>query len=275
MRQFIKYYIKDSILLGLENIKLVLFTKKKPILVFTMAKVGSLSVYFSLKKKLSKNAIFHVHSLNEIEVKKGIQLCFQNKVYPGSKTPVFLINKKIINQKRPFKIVCLFRDPLERNISAFFDAFKLYTGKESSDYKGSLKKLKEYYDEKLNHEFPLNWFDNQFFDATNINIYDHKFDKQQGYSILKTNAIELLLINSNVSDSIKEVLIKDFCNLKSFKLKNRNLSSSKEYALLNSNFKKQTKFSKEYLDLLYHSKYASHFFTDSYIEKQIEKWRKF
>ena len=275
MKQFIKYYIKDSILLGLENIKLVLFTKKKPILVFTMAKVGSLSVYFSLKKKLSKNAIFHVHSLNEIEVKKGIQLCFQNKVYPGSKTPVFLINKKIINQKRPFKIVCLFRDPLERNISAFFDAFKLYTGKESSDYKGSLKKLKEYYDEKLNHEFPLNWFDNQFFDATNINIYDYKFDKQQGYSILKTNTIELLLINSNVSDSIKEVLIKDFCNLKSFKLKNRNLSSSKEYALLNSNFKKQTKFSKEYLDLLYHSKYASHFFTDSYIEKQIEKWRKF
>ena len=94
-------------------------------------------------------------SLNEIEIKKGIRLCFQNRVYPGSKTPVFLINKKIINQKRPFKIVCLFRDPLERNISAFFDAFKLYTGTKPNDYNGSSKKLKEYYDENLNHEFPF------------------------------------------------------------------------------------------------------------------------
>ena len=103
-------------MLGLEKTKLFLFPRKKPILVLTMAKVVSLSVYFSLKKRLFKNAIFHVHSLNEIEIKKGIQLCFQNRVYPGSKTPVFLINKKIINQKRPFKIVCLFRDQLERNI---------------------------------------------------------------------------------------------------------------------------------------------------------------
>ena len=259
-------------LLGLEKIKLFLFPRKKPILVFTMAKVGSLSVYFSLKKRLFKNAIFHIHSLNEIEIKKGIQLCFQNKVYPGSKTPVFLINKKIITQKRPFKIVCLFRDPLERNISAFFDAFKLYTGTKPNDYNSSSKKLKEYYDENLNHEFPLNWFDDQFFDATNINVYDYKFDKEQGYSILKTGAIELLLINSDLNDFIKENLIRDFCNLKSFKLKNRNLSSSKEYALLNSNFKKQTKFSKEYLDLLYHSKYARHFFTEKHIINQKEKW---
>jgi hypothetical protein len=42
--------------------------------------------------------------------------------------------------------------------------------------------------------------------------------------------------------------------------------------LLNSNFKKQTKFSKEYLDLLYHSKYARHFFTEKHIIIQKEKW---
>ena len=58
--------------------------------------------------------------------------------------------------------------------------------------------------------FPLNWFDDQFFDATNINIYDYKFDKEQGYSILKTGAIELLLINSDLNDFIKENLIKRF-----------------------------------------------------------------
>ena len=89
--------------------------------------------------------------------------------------------------------------------------------------------------------------------------------KNKDILFLKPVTIELLLINSDLNDSIKENLIRDFCNLKSFKLKNRNLSSSKEYALLNSDFKKQTKFSKDYLDLLYHSKYARHFFTEKHI----------
>lgn len=272
MKKFIKYYIKDSILLGLVHIKLLVFPKSIPILVFTMAKVGSLSVYFSLKKSTSRPSIFHIHSLNEDEVKEGVQLCFENNIYPGSKSPVFLINRKIIKKMKPYKIICLFRDPIERNISAFFEVFELHTGEKTAEFTGDFEKMKLLYYEKLNHTFPLNWFEKQFFEATDINVFDYNYNKEKGYQLLKKDHIEVLLINSNVTDSLKEELICDFCDLKTFNLKNRNVSSTKEYADYYKEFKNNIKFSKEYLNKLYDSNYAKHFFSEKHIENQKEKW---
>ncbi len=259
-------------MLGLANIKLSIFTKDSPILVFTMAKVGSLSVYFSLKKWTTKQSIFHIHSLNKEEVKEGVQLCFDNNMYPGSKSPVFLINKKIITKGKPYKIISLFRDPLERNISAFFDVFELHTGENPADFKGDIETLKDLYYKKLKHDFPINWFEKQFFEATNIDVYRYDFNKEKGYKIIKKGNIELLLINSNVADKIKEELISDFCELKNFTLKNRNVSSVKEYATYYKDFKNNIRFSTAYLNKLYDSKYAQHFFTKKHIKNQIEKW---
>jgi len=259
-------------LLGLANIKLSLFPKHNPILVFTMAKVGSLSVYFSLKKWATRESIFHIHSLNEEEVKEGVQLCFENNMYPGSKSPVFLINRKIIKKGKPYKIICLFRDPLERNISAFFDVFELHTGEKITEYTGDMEQLKVLYCEKLKHDFPINWFEKQFFEATNINVYTYDFNKEKGCQIIKKGNIELLLLNSNIADSLKEELISNFCDLETFTLKNRNVSSTKEYASNYKDFKNNIKFSTAYLNKLYGSKYAQHFFTEKHIKDQIEKW---
>ncbi len=259
-------------MLGLANIKLSIFPNHSPILVFTMAKVGSLSVYFSLKKWTTRPSIFHIHSLNEEEVREGVQLCFENNMYPGSKSPVFLINRKIIKKGKPYKIICLFRDPLERNISAFFEVFELHTGEKTAEFTGDFEKMKQLFYEKLNHTFPLNWFEKQFFEATDINVFDYNYNKEKGYQLLKKGHIEVLLINSNVTDPIKEKLICDFCDLKTFNLKNRNVSSTKEYAEYYKEFKYNIKFSKEYLNELYDSNYAKHFFTEKHIENQKEKW---
>jgi hypothetical protein len=258
--------------LGLSGIKLSIFPKQIPILVFTMAKVGSLSVYFSLKKVALRQSIFHIHSLDEKEVKNGIKLCFDNNLYPGSKSPVFLINKKIIKKGKPYKIISLFRDPLERNISAFFEVFELHTGEKPKDFSGDMNEMKQLYHEKLNHDFPLNWFEKQFLEATKINVYSYDFDKESGFQTIKNNNIEVLLINSNVADHIKEELIRDFCGFKSFTLYNRNVSSTKEYASYYKEFKDNIKFSSAYLNKLYDSNYVRHFFTEKHIENQKERW---
>jgi len=272
LKGFLKYYVKDALLLSLENIKLMMFPKTKSIIIFTMAKVGSLSVYFSLKKWTKNQSIFHIHSLDEKEVKEGNEKCFNNNIYPGSKSPVFLINKKIINREKSYKIISLYRDPLERNISAFFDVFELHTGKKPSDFNGDFEILKQLYHEKLTHVYPLNWFEKQFFEGTKINVYKEGFDKEKGYQTIIKNNVEVLLINSNVDNQKKEELIVDFCNLKDFKLENRNVSSEKEYADYYNEFKKKMRFSSEYLNQLYGSKYVQHFFTEEYIKNQIEKW---
>lgn len=237
-----------------------------------MAKVGSLSVYFSLKNSLPTTPIFHIHTLDEQEVNKGNQFCFDQGIYPGSKSPVFLINSQILLKRRPIKIVCLFRDPIERNISAFFDAFELHTGVKAKEYDGSLEELKQYFYNKLNHKYPLQWFEKQFKEATGIDLYSSEFDTEKGYKILQSNKVEVLLLNSAISDSKKEELIGNFCNVNVFKLENRNQSHQKEFAALYSRFKSEIRFSEEYLDRLYYSNYAKHFFSKTHIENQLKKW---
>lgn len=237
-----------------------------------MAKVGSLSVYFSLKKSLPTTPIFHIHTLDEQEVNKGNQLCFDQGIFPGSKSPVFLINSSILSKRIPYKIVCLFRDPIERNISAFFDAFTLHTGLKPQNYTGSLEALKQIFYDKLNHDYPLFWFEKQFKEATGVAIYSTDFNTELGYQIIKKNNVEILLINSQVADEKKEDLLIDFCDLKTFVLKNRNLSHKKEFAALYTQFKSEIRFSEEYLDRLYSSNYAKHFFSKTHIEKQLKKW---
>ena len=259
LKAFLKYYIKDNLSLLIKRVKLMLFTKKTPILIFTMAKVGSLSVYFSLKNSLKRNSIFHFHSLDEDEVNEGVKMCFDNNIYPGSKSPVFLINSKIIEKQKKVRIISLFRDPLERNISAFFDAFEFYTNSKPEKYEGSIEDLLKLFHEKLPHDYPINWFEKQFFEGLNLNVYNYGFNKDIGYQIIKNDNTEILLISSHLTDELKELLIKDFCGLKEFKLKNQNISSNKDYATLYQNFKNEANFDESYLNELYESKYVKHY----------------
>lgn len=239
-----------------------------------MAKVGSLSVYFSLKKRLKKNSVFHIHSLNEVEVKDGVKMCFDNNIYPGSKSSVFLINSQIIKKQKRIEVISLFRDPIERNISSFFDAFELYTSIKPENYQGSIQDLLKIYHKKLPHNYPIKWFEKHFFEGVNVNVYDYDFNKWNGHQIIKKGNVEILLMNSYLNDSLKEKIIKDFCGLEYFKLKNENISLNKDYADIYKAFKDEVKFDKIYLDTLYKSKYAMHFFTEAYRLNQIKKWIK-
>lgn len=120
MKKILKYYIVDYLVLWKKTIQLRLWKQNKPIIVHTMAKVGSLNVYSSLNKKLPTIALFHTHNLDVEQAKKNIALCFENGIYPSSRSPVFLIHNQIVSKHRPYKIITLYRDPIERNISAFF-----------------------------------------------------------------------------------------------------------------------------------------------------------
>jgi hypothetical protein len=76
-----------------------------------------------------------------------------------------------------------------------------------------------------------------------------------------------------VDNRKKEELIADFCKLESFQLENKNVASQKEYAAFYKEFKRNMKFTMDYLNQLYSSKYAQHFFRDDHINNQIEKWK--
>ena len=274
MKSFLKYYVLDRLTLIKKVIQLNVWKQNSPILIHTMAKVGSLSVYKSLNETLPKTPTFHTHNLDINEVQNHIDLCFENGLYPGSRSPVFIIHNQIISKNRSYKLITLFRDPIERNISAFFDAFELYVGVKPQDYKGDLETLEKLFHMDLPYKYPLQWFDEILFNDTKINVYDYPFNKELGYGLIKHENSELLLINCYIEDSLKEKLIKEFCKAPNFKLTNTNITANKKSGDLYKAFKKHIKFSKIYLKECYDSKYSKHFFTIKERNLAIKKWQK-
>ena len=235
-----------------------------------MAKVGSLSIYSSLKKQKLLHAVFHIHSLNSKENMENLKLCKTKGILPDSRSPITIINKYIINKNRKLKIISLVRDPMERNISAFFDAFKLYVGISPENYKGSMQELENIYHKKLPHDYAINWFEIQFFGATGINVYDFKFSFERGFNIIQSNHNEVLIIKTNIEDNLKETLLSEFCDCPNFKLINTNQTKTELY----NKFKNYAKFSETYLNNQYQSRYAHHFFSKEERNAALKRWVK-
>lgn len=270
MKAFLKYYIKDNLVLLQQKWRLSR-SKQTPILILTMAKVGSLSVYSSIKK-YSKIPVFHIHSLDEAEVKAGDKFCFDNGIYPNSRSPIFLLNKYLIKPKKQYQVISLFRNPIERNISAFFDAFKLHTGVSPQNYKGTIDQLIATYHDALDHEYATTWFEKQFFEGTGIDVYKTPFDPEKGFVSTTIGTADCLIINVTLEDDFKEQLISDFCNINGFALHNENITAASKAAALYKQFKDTITFDREYLERQLESKYVHHFFSKTERDRLYTKW---
>lgn len=270
IKSFLKYHIKDRLVLAKQT-RALKKANQSPVLIFTMAKVGSLSVYHSLKKA-GVSPIFHIHTLNEEEIKAGDTRCFENGVYPNSRSPVFILNKALQQSTTKIKIISLFRNPIERNISAFFDAFQVHMGVAPEHYAGDLETLEKAFLEKLNHNYAIHWYDTHFMDGTGLDVYQTPFDTQKQYSILSNDRVEVLLMDSRLEDAKKEALVKDFCTLSNFHLQNVNVTAQAKHAQLYADFKSHIRFGENYLNQQINSKYATHFFTEEDKQMLVQRW---
>src|SRR5437016_3236817 len=106
-----------------------------PIIVHQMGKVGSKSVQLSLRKAYEalgiQIPIYHTHTLNSFE--QGKQNAFQDRKQrnPADRLAALeygeIIRKQIDeNPTQHWNIVSLVRDPIARNISAFFESLPEY-----------------------------------------------------------------------------------------------------------------------------------------------------
>ena len=98
----------------------------KPVLVYQMGKVASSSVYLSLEKTTDFD-VFHVHRLNPENIAKVREEHVQRgDSPPNEKKGLYLYENLIRTRKTHTKIISLVREPIARNISAFFQNLQLF-----------------------------------------------------------------------------------------------------------------------------------------------------
>jgi len=186
--------------------------KKPPIFVFTMGKVASTSVQMSLRQQYKGPvAAGHVFTLDH------------------ERLNVRLLYRYYRRNGRPIKIISLVREPIGRNISAFFQNFERDTGVVYDQQSFSIDQLKQIFLYRYYHDISLNWFDEKMNKHFGIDVYSKSFP-EVGYQYYENEGVQLLVLRSDLSDQVKEQTIQEFLKMKSFKLHNANIGSTKEYA---------------------------------------------
>jgi len=221
-----------------------------PVFVFQMGSVASSSIYHSLNNY--PGAVGHGHDINR---NKWQVQC----LYSWSK------------EGNSLNIISTIREPIGRNVSAFFQLYDKHTDSKYEESLLTLEQLKELFITNVDHDIPLTWFDKNIKDVFGIDVYASPFPPSGHISFSRKN-INLLVMRFDLNDTIKQKLIGDFVNFPKYKLVRENVSSNKIYHKTYKEFTNKVKLPINYIEKMCDSKYARHFFPENEINAIKEKW---
>jgi len=180
-----------------------------------------------------------------------------------------------------WKVITLVRDPVARNLSSFFEVLdpEMHYGLEANlQAKGHEAVVQELCTLFLNaypdHELPLTFFDTEFKRALGLDVFAIPFSTAKGYQIYKGAPADTLLLRAeNLVQSAREAFA-EFLGIPEFELTNANLSEEKGYARIYRSVLNTIVLPDAYLQKMYNSQYATHFYSRDEIAAFQAKWRR-
>jgi len=267
---------------------------KGPVLLLQMGKVGSKSLQKGLEARITERPIYHAHFLSPYRTARTEKLrreFFRTRRQAYLERPwqnQFLLDAIKSNRgDRRWKLITLTREPIGRNISAFFenlDYVQLDTPGEfqiSSNYYqikptvvsvADTGKLVDLFFECSTHDSALHFFDREIKDLTGIDVIGSGFSIEKGYQIYRGKRADLLALRLEDLERCASGSIDEFLGLKDFQLVNSNIAAEKVYAPLYKAFKSDIVFDADYVNRLLDSDYMRTFYAEAEIQNARNKW---
>ncbi|MCD4669533.1 MAG: putative capsular polysaccharide synthesis family protein [Actinomycetia bacterium] len=247
----------------------LLVSRQRMVLVHTMGKVGSSSIANTLS--INNVPFMHTHFLTFIRrgsyfvvPKRSIIQCIHDVLKSIQQKIKIWIWFQYTVKRNGLSIISLIREPISRNISAFFEQAEYV----DVDWQNkTLEELHAMFWEKANHDTPLIWFDKEIKKLFGIDVYSYPFNKEKGWIIIKKGNISLLIIQMEKINDLSNIL-GQFLGIKNIIINNTNRSSKKQYAGLYKEFNRKISIPRSYLDRMLYSRYTMHFYSN----RQIKKW---
>jgi hypothetical protein len=171
----------------------------------------------------------------------------------------------------PLYIISLTREPIGRNVSAFFQNFQNHTGVPYHKSNFSLEELKAIFLSRFADGRPIRWFDKNIKENFGIDVYASSFPKC-GYATYYHKKNRLLVMRSEINDNEKAKVISGFLGLSDFQLFSRNIGADKEYASTYMDFTRNVKFPSGYIDKMCKSKYFNYFYEQDVVIEVRKRW---
>ena len=271
-----------------------------PVLVYQMGKVGSSSVRNALFRSRSRatRMVFMSHELlpirrrdpDSIEIDEDLrgellrEIEDAKRLYGELPTKLrmhWLLREKLYTQrihanfiarKRPVNVITLVREPIAANVSMFFQMFPQYAGVSQHESHHSVEELARVFLERYVHSRPLTWFDAELRTTLGIDVFAREFPQARGHERYDSGPVRLLVLKSELDDAAKQDAIGEFLDLDGFEMLRSNVTARKREADLYERFKRETKFDQAFLDRMYDSKYARHFYSPGELEGFRARW---
>jgi hypothetical protein len=262
---------------------------KPLLLVHTMGKVGSTTVAASLKARGVKNsmAIYQPHFLSD-EGMTFVERLSTEGVGGWEKLSTndrrFLLSSHLLNRElrrmraadERVKVIAMVRDPVATNLSGFFHnhiwwpaEIKAQCGAPSA---GCLDALHRRFLDHYPHDVPETWFDMEVRPLYGVDVFAAPFDRDRGYAIYHSDFADVLVLKLEKLNQCAAAAFRDFLGLDDFQLVESNKAEDKSYADIYKAFRKQTTLPESYLDRMYKSRTARHFYTQEEIATLRRKW---
>lgn len=245
---------------------------KNPVIVYQMGKVASSSVYDGLRKVKDIDA-FHAHYLLPDNIARGQEIAKERgwKKRNESKR-LYLYSKLFEKPHRTINLVTLVREPIGRNISAYFQNLEITEGSRDAHAVLDTSELIQRFLEHYPHDTPLTWFDREFRAVTGIDVYSYPFAHDTGWLVIDKPPFRVLIMRSDLPDQAKETQVNAFLGTQTFAVRRSNVGQTKAYADAYKHFIASIRVTPEYARRLLNSTYAKHFFGADELESLEARW---
>ena len=226
-----------------------------PIYIFQMGKVGSLSLHSTLTSCLG-NKIVHAH-------------CFEEM--PPEEQELLVARQRA---GLPIHFITPIREPISRNVSAFFQTFKRDTGSELSDRAWTQDELLALFLQRYPHEESLEWFDVSFRPIAGFDVYAEAFPQRKKWAVYAKDSLKTLIFRSDLGRQEQLAVVSEFLGRKIDRWTLANQAEDKDYAEIYRKFCAHAVLPENYISRMSDSRFCRHFWSEAEIRANAAKWRR-
>src|SRR5689334_13265990 len=234
--------------------------------VYTMGKVASSSVTEAIRR--NGRQVYDIHSLRADKLRARAQSYLDRGAFPTAWVcEAMAWRDSLLAHPRLCFYITLVREPIGRNLSAFFQNLETNAGPDALSK--SPEELLDIFINSYPHTYVHRWFDLEFHGELGIDVYSEHFEPAARFARL--SAAPALVFRVDCDDATKGHQISKALGF-TVEVGRSNDGSVKAYADKYAEFKRSARFPDDFLDHAYGTKYSKHFWSEDELAAYRKVW---
>lgn len=254
----------------------------RSILVYQMGKVGSNTVYRSLKQSNLRNPVYHLHTLSADRLRRAKN---QNAHVPRHLRLSHLNTSEIIRHRidrgrERWFVVTLIREPIARAVSDLFQNAKTLCP-EVLDEQGRIhpdkavaRITKTFSEFEEATDYVCTWFDREIKPVFGIDVFNEPFDCKSGYQIYDADGAKLLLFRlEDLNERFEEAMAEFLPGHPKIQMVEGNVRTRKRRAADSyEKVKNSLVLPRDVVEKIYCTRFVRHFYSQDMISCFVDRW---